>query len=378
MYKIGIVILVCFTLLSCKQGKKQRYVYDHTLSFDVYSSSYWSGYVAEEDFFYTTNLATRSMRFYDSKGKELNRFSFNDIIAPNTTGFQVKVLSSKEVYLLDYANHFIYRLNSVGNILKTINTQSYIKDKSMEAYFTNDINGIEEETILLDLSFKDTLNRGDRELRWLGSKKKSVSGKIEGVNLNPEFVYSTITPEYLIDKGGKNQEEHFSTYTSSILYKDLVLFAERFSNLIYVLDRATLEVKKTIPIISQYTDTAIENFTFYTPEKAKTINFTDYNYEYATQVNQIVYDPYRDTVLVVLAHRAAVDKDPEQKYTNRPFSIITYDKEFHVIDEQVFFNRKYDFYKTIFPTKEGLLIHSNSKMSPTYKPNTLSYDLFKI
>ena len=181
MYKIGIVILVCFTLLSCKQGKKQRYVYDHTLSFDVYSSSYWSGYVAEEDFFYTTNLATRSMRFYDSKGKELNRFSFNDIIASNTTGFQVKVLSSKETYLLDYANHFIYRLNSVGNILKTINTQSYIKDKSMEAYFTNDINGIEEETILLDLSFKDTLNRGDRELRWLGSKKKVSRVRLRGL-----------------------------------------------------------------------------------------------------------------------------------------------------------------------------------------------------
>lgn len=378
MYKIGIAILVCFFLLSCKQGKKQRYVYDHTLSFDVYSSSYWSGYVAEEDFFYTTNLATRSMRFYDSKGKELNRFSFNDIIAPNTTGFQVKVLSSKEVYLLDYATRFIWKLDSLGKTKTKVDFYKLEQNESIWPYFTNDINGIEGETILLDLAYMDPLNNESLASKVEAEKYRSCFGKIEGFETNPKVIYSHITPAYLTEQAQKNEEEYFSTYTSSIIHQDQVFFVDQSANLIYVLDRATLEVKKTIPIISQYTDTAIENFTFYTPEKAKTINFTDYNYEYATQVNQIVYDPYRDTFLVVLAHRAAVDKDPEQKYTNRPFSIITYDKEFHVIDEQVFFNRKYNFYKTIFPTKEGLLIHSNSKMSPTYKPNTLSYDLFKI
>ena len=377
MQKIILVVLM-LTLLSCKQQQKKRYTYDRTISFDVYSSSYWSGYVEEGDFFYTTNLGARTMRFYDSKGKELNRLNLEHVITPNTTGFQVKVLNRNDIYLLDYANHFIYKLDSLANVVKKIDTAYYIGNKSLEAYFTIGIDGIEGETILLDLSFKDTLNRGSRDLRWLEGKNKPILSKIEGVDSDARLVYSNLTPAYLTEQAKKNKEEHFSTYTSAILTKNQVLFLDRFANLIYVLDRQTLQVKRTVAIESEYTDTSIDRFTFYTKEKAKTVNFTDYNYEYATSVNQIIYDPYRNTFLVVLAHRADVEKNPEQKYTNRPFSIITYDEALNKIDEQVFYNRKYDFYKNMFPTKEGLLIHSNSKMNPNYKTNSLSYDLFKI
>ncbi|QQU03094.1 DUF4221 family protein [Myroides odoratus] len=377
MQKIILIVLM-LALLSCKQQQKKRYTYDRTISFDVYSSSYWSGYVEEGDFFYTTNLGTRTMRFYDSKGKELNRLNLEHVTAPNTTGFQVKVLARNDIYLLDYANHFIYKLDSLANVVKKIDTAYYIRNKSLEAYFTIGIDGIEGETILLDLSFKDTLNRGSRDLRWLESKNKPILSKIEGLDNDTRLVYSNLTPAYLTEQAKKNKEEHFSSYTSAILTKNQVLFVDRSANLIYVLDRQTLQVKRTVAIESEYTDTAIGSFTFYTKEKAKTVNFTDYNYEYATSVNQIIYDPYRNTFLVVLAHRTDVEKNPEQKYTNRPFSIITYDEGLNKIDEQVFYNRKYDFYKSMFPTKEGLLIHSNSKMNPNYKTNTLSYDLFKI
>lgn len=377
MQKIILVVLM-LALLSCKQQQKKRYTYDRTISFDVYSSSYWLGYVEEGDFFYTTNLGARTMRFYDSKGKELNRLNLEHVITPNTTGFQVKVLNRNDIYLLDYANHFIYKLDSLANVVKKIDTAYCIGNKSLEAYFTIGIDGIEGETILLDLSFKDTLNRGSRDLRWLEGKNKPILSKIEGVDSDARLVYSNLTPAYLTEQAKKNKEEHFSTYTSAILTKNQVLFLDRFANLIYVLDRQTLQVKRTVVIESEYTDTAIGSFTFYTKEKAKTVNFTDYNYEYANSVNQIIYDPYRNTFLVVLAHRADVEKNPEQKYTNRPFSIITYDEGLNKIDEQVFYNRKYDFYKSMFPTKEGLLIHSNSKMNPNYKINTLSYDLFKI
>lgn len=377
MQKIILIVLM-LALLSCKQQQKKRYTYDRTISFDVYSSSYWSGYVEEGDFFYTTNLGTRTMRFYDSKGKEVNRLNLEHVIIPNTTGFQVKVLTRNDIYLLDYANHFIYKLDSLANVVKKIDTAYYIRNKSLEAYFTIGIDGIEGETILLDLSFKDTLNRGSRDLRWLESKNKPILSKIEGLDNDTRLVYSNLTPAYLTEQAKKNKEEHFSSYTSAILTKNQVLFVDRSANLIYVLDRQTLQVKRTVAIESEYTDTAIGSFTFYTKEKAKTVNFTDYNYEYATSVNQIIYDPYRNTFLVVLAHRADVEKNPEQKYTNRPFSIITYDEALNKIDEQVFYNRKYDFYKSMFPTKEGLLIHSNSKMNPNYKTNTLSYDLFKI
>lgn len=377
MQKIILIVLM-FALLSCKQQQKKRYTYDRTISFDVYSSSYWSGYVEKDDFFYTTNLGTRTMRFYDSKGKEVNRLNLEHVIIPNTTGFQVKVLTRNDIYLLDYANHFIYKLDSLANVVKKIDTAYYIRNKSLEAYFTIGIDGIEGETILLDLSFKDTLNRGSRDLRWLESKNKPILSKIEGLDNDTRLVYSNLTPAYLTEQAKKNKEEHFSSYTSAILTKNQVLFVDRSANLIYVLDRQTLQVKRTVAIESEYTDTAIGSFTFYTKEKAKTVNFTDYNYEYATSVNQIIYDPYRNTFLVVLAHRTDVEKNPEQKYTNRPFSIITYDEGLNKIDEQVFYNRKYDFYKSMFPTKEGLLIHSNSKMNPNYKTNTLSYDLFKI
>lgn len=377
MQKIILIVLM-LTLLSCKQQQKKRYTYDRTISFDVYSSSYWSGYVEEGDFFYTTNLGTRTMRFYDGKGKELNRLNLEHVTAPNTNGFQVKVLARNDIYLLDYATRFIYRLDSLGQVKTQVKFYNLESNKAVWPYFTNDIDGIEGETILLDFAYMDPLQNESLEMKVEAEKYRPCFGKIEGFDSDARLIYSNLTPAYLTEQANKNKEEHFSSYTSAILTKNQVLFVDRSANLIYVLDRQTLQVKRTVAIESEYTDTSIDRFTFYTKEKAKTVNFTDYNYEYATSVNQIIYDPYRNTFLVVLAHRADVEKNPEQKYTNRPFSIITYDEGLNKIDEQVFYNRKYDFYKSMFPTKEGLLIHSNSKMNPNYKTNTLSYDLFKI
>lgn len=371
----NILFFLVIILMSCKPEKK-RYVYGETIDFEVYSSSYWSGYVDSGGFFYTTNLETRTMRFYDRKGRELKKYSFDHLIDPNSKGFQVKVLSSNDIYLLDYATRIIYRLDSIGEVKTKVAFYEKEGNTVIWPYFTDDINGIDKETILLDLAYMDPLNNGSLALKIEGEKQKPCLGKIENLDTNAAVIYSNLTPVYLTEQANKNKAEHFSGYSSALLCEDKVYFIDQTANLIYVLDRETLQVVNTVLIESDYTNTSIENFTFYTKDKA--MNFTDYNYEFATATKQIVYDPYRDTFLVVLAHRVDVEGNPEQKFTNRPFSIITYDRQLSKIDEQLFYNRKYNFYKTIFPVQEGLLIHSNSKMSPTYKPNTLSYDLFKI
>lgn len=373
--KKNILFFLVIILMSCKL-EKERYVYGETIDFEVYSSSYWSGYVDNGDFFYTTNLETRTMRFYDRKGKELKTYSFEHLIDPHSKGFQVKVLSRNDMYLLDYATRIIYRLDSIGEVKTKVAFYEKEGDTAVWPYFTDDINGMDKETILLDLAYMNPLNNGSLALKIEGEKHKPCLGKIENFDTNATVIYSNLTPVYLTEQANKNKEEHFSGYSSALLCEDKVYFMDQTANLIYVLDRETLQVVNTVRIESDYTNTSIENFTFYAKDKA--MNFTDYNYEYAASAKQIVYDPYRDTFLVVLAHRVDVEENPEQKFTNRPFSIITYDRQLSKIDEQLVYNRKYNFYKTIFPIQEGLLIHSNSKMNPTYKTKTLSYDLFKI
>jgi len=157
--------------------------------------------------------------------------------------------------------------------------------------------------------------------------------------------------------------------TTSIFVTDVILYNNHYIDSVFEIDN-TGAFKKAFSIKSKYTKFDKED------KEVEQGVMIDYAIDYATHANGILYDEYRNKILVILVHGTKdIEQNGEKKRTNRPFSILVYDTNYNFEKEYLFNDSKYN-YKNVYVCEEGLIINANNKLSYNYKPQKLIYEIF--
>lgn len=358
-----------FLLFSCQQDKKMNYL--KTVSFNIENDVYIEGYSDADDPFL----------YYASGG---NNKVYKYYINPNKTDS----IDLQKVSKIKYFNKYFlifnkedYVLNQSFQIYNSVTDKLYKLDslsnyKGIEYVIANNCsNSWKNGKILIanwfdcGLTKEDYPKKKERQIACDKIDEKKPSYSILDFK-NNKLTLSKITlrdirpkPDFTNDLGT------IWSRTTSIFVNDVILYNNHHIDAVYEVDKDG-SFKKAFTIKSKYTQFDKED------KEGDNISMLDYARDYATKVNGIVYDEYRDKILVILVHGTKdIEKNGEKKRENRPFSILVYDTDYNFESEYLFNDSKYNF-KNVYVCKEGLIINANNKLSNNYKPQKLIYEIF--
>lgn len=338
------------------------------------------GYFVEngEEKFYSFNSTIYRFEFYDKKGNVIDSF-------PNAIGNLFIVKSRDSILGIDYNNNYlISHWNSRGDVIKEYNIHSLTNQDTLIPYlFTHNPH-----------SFGKTLyTKAYLNLRKFSGLKLSRDERIERVELSPpfaaltdDFVYfaKDLTFSKAEEISGKNSTDIGINYSSLAIMDKHIVYTINFINQLFIFDKDG-NYKKSITITSDYTNTDINKgfsfYDYYLQHEEENLSLYQLTYSYASQVNNIIYNPVTKHLYVLLIHQTDITNPNERRFkrSNRDFSILVYDTDFNKIAEQKFSGRRYNLYNSaLYISPEGhLLIDSNYELNEDFIPNTIQYDVFK-
>lgn len=368
MRKIFVIGLL-FLFFSCQQDERMEYL--QTITFDIQNDVYIEGYSdAEQPFLYFASGNNMLYKHYIDS----NRIDSIDLEKKTKINYfnRYFIIFNKEEYILNQSD-LIY--NSFTDKLYQLDSLSDYNSKLQFVISSNDVSSWDNNKFLIvnwfhcGVGYNDYQNKKERQAACQQINEKQPSYSILDFD-NNALNLSTITlgdirpnPEYT------NDLSTLWIKSSSIFVNDVVLFNNHFIDGVYEINQNG-DYKKVITIKSKYTKFDKED------KKGDRIDMIRYALDYATQTKRILYDEYREKILIVLVHGTEdIEKNGDKKGTNRPFSVLVYDTDYNFENEYLFDNSKYN-YKNIYVCKEGLAINANNKLGNMYKPQKLIYEIF--
>src|SRR5690606_10796792 len=266
-------------------------------------------------------------------------------------------------YVYNSQTNKLYNLDS----LNTSNTyfQFVLADNNTYSWLNNKI--LINNCYDCNVSREEYSDRKQRELLCNELNQQKPSYSIVNFE-NNSLQLSTLTlkdirpnPHYTFDLSS------VWSYTISLFVNDVILYNNHFIDTVFEIN-AQGNFKKAFTIQSKYTQ-------FNTEDQILLHMGNEYYRDYATRVSDILYDRYRDKILVVLVHGTEdIEKYPEKKLSNRPFSILVYNNNYE-FEHEYLFDEKYN-YNNVYVCKEGLIINANNKLAASFKPRQLIYEIF--
>lgn len=367
MKKLFFLFLI-FIIFSCT--KTNRLTSSKTISFDIDNDVYIEGFSdAETPFLYYAASNDTIYKYYiDTKEtQELSLMNLTGIVSFS----RYAVVFDKEDFVLNQSP-FVY--NSKTNRLYNLDSLNVSNDKILFVLAGNNTHSWKNNELLINNWHYCDINEeqySDKESRQLlcndiAHRKPSFSKlnfetnllDFSTINLN------TIRPNsnFIFDLSS------VQSMTTSIFANDIILYNNNYIDAVFEVDDKG-NFQKVIAIQSKYTQFNKENRLMLRP------GYEYYDRDYATRVEDLLYDEYRKKILIVLIHGTEdIMKYPEKKLTNRSFSILVYDSNYN-FENEYFFNEKYN-YQNVYVCKEGLIINANNKLSSDFKPRKLIYEVF--
>lgn len=363
--------LLCFLFLSCQEQDKRMQPL-RSISFETSGDVYQEGFSDAKDpfLFFTTSNDNMLYKYY--LGKDVKETI--DLKKDMNIGIlgRYYVIFNKENYILNYnavkiynsATKVIYNLDSLTNHngmeYSTVynNNNSWKKNKVLLTnLFTCDLYGKESNDVMKTFITCEQLN------------KKKPSYSIFDFETNKVELSSITFKDVKPDTKDNTAEPWYKA--STLFVGDVILYNNHFTDGVFEIDKSG-KFNKAFTIKSKYTN--FSSVELFKNDDIKTVFEKASNY--ITQVNGILYDEYRNKILVILVHGTQdIEKNGELKLSNRPFSILVYNKDYKLENEYLFDSLKHDF-NNIYVCKEGLIINANNSLGNNYKPEKLIYEIF--
>jgi len=371
MKKIFSIIILSF-LISCQQNRELKLL--KVIKFDIEEEVYQQGFsntqdpflfnLTENDIAYKYFINTSIVDSIDLK-KELKKdrlgskyllFNDHEYVVYLPEYFELYNSKTKKNYKLDSLTNY----NGMEYLLNYNNLNSFKNDKILLTnWFTCDLYNKPTSDIKETIIACEQLNKKKPVYSILDFKNNTLKSSI--------ITFKDIKPET------KNNTSEIWFKTTSLFVDDKILYNNNFLDGVFEIDKKGLH-KKVFSIKSKYAKfekvaLSIKNVEELPELMTKVIN-------YSTQVNGILYDEYRNKILVIVVHGTKdIEKNGDKKLSNRPFSILVYNKDYELENEYLFDSLKHDF-NNIYVCKEGLIINANNSLGNNYKPQKLIYEIF--
>src|SRR5690606_21553758 len=368
MKKLFILCLVSI-LYSCNKDKELVSV--KKVEFPIENDIYIEGFSdAENPFlFYAAGNDTIYKYYIDTNKTE--KISLKEVTGLSFFS-RYKILFKDEDFVVNQSQ---YVYNSQTKKLYNLDSLNTSNERHMYVLSNNNVNSwLNNKLLINNWPYCDEIRReqiADRKERHLLCNKirqTKSSYSIIDFETN-ELKLSDITlkdirpnPDYTFDLSS------VVNYSTSIFVNDVILYNNHLINTVYEID-STGKYKKAFTIDSKYTQFNTEDKLLLRP------GYEDYARDYATRVKDIIFDKYRSKILVVLVHGTEdIEKYPEKKLSNRPFSILVYNNNYE-FEHEYLFDEKYN-YNNVYVCKEGLIINANNKLAASFKPRQLICEIF--
>src|SRR5690606_19940760 len=368
MKKIYFISLI-FLFLSCQQ--EQRMLSVKKISFETNIDIYQEGFSDGKNPFllYAATIDLLYKYYLDKKVKET--IDLKKDMKIDRLG-RYYVIFNKENYIVSYQSVKIY--NSVTQTIYDLDSLTNHNGMEYSTVYNNTNSWKNNKVLLTNLFTCDLYNKPTSDIKetiitceQLNKKKSSYSVfdfKNNKVNLST-ITFKDIKPET------KNNSAEPWFKASAIYINNDILYNNHFTDGVFKIDSLG-DFKKVITIKSKYTK--FQNTEIFKDDEIA--EFIRKSINYSTQVNGILYDRYRKKILIILVHGTQdIERHGEMKMSNRPFSILVYNKDYELENEYLFDSLKHDF-NNIYVCKEGLIINANNKLGNNYEPQKLIYEIF--
>ncbi len=309
----------------------------------------------------------RSVLFFDENGKQHSRVTleFPDSLSADVVPF-VKPLSFDSILALWPAMRSVYLYNENGKIIKQFDATTALNDKqenySLVAMNLSPVN-YDGKNIFV------TCTRLDVVVRSKEARKIYFSTP-------PDIRMNLLKPEEQ-----KNTGTWPAEYRSGASFRDFypqrcvngsgeIIYAFSASDSIYILKNDKVVSRhlcksKFVKQRHAYPDDSVGHFSYLE------------RYEVTEPRNiSIIYDPYRKYYYRIVAHGIEFEKEDGMTVNtifDKPWSLIIMDKNFKILDEIIFDNKK--FLPVAFPAADGLLIRKRQEKVIAFP---IAFSLFKF
>lgn len=366
------IILFCFSVFffSCTENKNLTSV--RTVTFDITNDVFTEGFSdSKEPFLYYSANNDKLYKFY------LNTLKTDSIDLSEKFKFKNldrhSIIFNEENYVV-YLSRYFQMYNSETSKIYKLDSLSGYNGMEYAIAFNNSNSWNDNEILLANLFTCDLYNKPTYDIKQTIIDCEQLNKKKPSYSIldfeNNKFELSTINFSTIKADTKNNTIEPWYKATATFVGK-VVLYNNHFTNGVFEIDKAG-KVRRAFTLESKYTD--FQNTEIFKgtemPNQIKNI------INYSTQVNGMLYDEYRNKILVIVVHGTKdVEKNGEKKLSNRPFSILVYNKDYELENEYLFDSLKHDF-NNIYVCKEGLIINANNKLGNNYKPEKLIYEIF--
>lgn len=343
------------------------------VSFETNIDIYQEGFSDAKDpfLFFATDDDNMLYKYYLNSSKKDSIDLKEQIGIQKMTNYSI--IFNKENYVV-YLSQYFHVYNSATDRLYKLDSLSNYNGMEYAIAYNNQNSLKEEKLILANLFTCDLYNRPTSDIKetiiaceQLNKKKPSYSIlDLKNNTLQSSSVtFKDIKPET------KNNSAEPWFKASAIYINNDILYNNHFTDGVFKIDSLG-DFKKVITIKSKYTK--FQNTEIFKDDEIA--EFIRKSINYSTQVNGILYDRYRKKILIILVHGTQdIERHGEMKMSNRPFSILVYNKDYELENEYLFDSLKHDF-NNIYVCKEGLIINANNKLGNNYEPQKLIYEIF--
>ena len=366
------VIIFCVSLLLFSCNEKQNLKLIKKVTFNIENDAFREGYSdSNEPFLYYATTNGNLYKYYLNSSKKDSIDLKEQIGIQKMTNYSI--IFNKENYVV-YLSQYFHVYNSASDRLYKLDSLSNYNGMEYAIVDNNEKSLKEDKLILTNLFTCDLYNKPTSDIKetiiaceQLNKKKPSYSILDFKNNTlqSSSITFKDIKPET------KNNSSEPWFKASAIYINNDILYNNHFTDGIFKID--SLEnFEKVITIKSKYTK--FQNTEIF--KKDDITSVLKENINYSTQVNEILYDNYRNKIVVILVHGTQdIVKYGELKMSNRPFSVLVYDADYNFEKEYLFDSLKHDF-NNIYVCKEGLIINANNKLGNNYEPQKLIYEIF--